>query len=1170
MSFYNTLGLEKLFEDSNTKSAFLDHISDNLKYIIPGYLYDHKLYISESYLEFYNLVDIDGKNRGMDIHFSDNNFVNFIIVQKMDNEDYYKVCCENVNVDFSAKLVNADVLPSLKKDQKIYGQTVAFAEASSLVKRDFESNELKIKSLNDECVEIDCIPLYDDYAMKGHFEFLNVSCDFWALQVKTAIGAITVLLDASNCNVDVEELNGFTVKAYLSIDVGTGVADFGVLYPYISYEDLIDCENDVYYFKGFVPNFDNSQKLLSECIVKNNYDSFVRACEKQVSFAVNDGEFTNKNRCELCDFLKEVVPQADRIERVHILESVNNVHLGYEALAMYKKSQLVGVLSVFVGNKGLVDEIVFFDADVCTVGIDYELNRISVLCSAMTLGKINVLSEYLSENCRYRSDYSDRLMFGSEAIIKFFNNVFSNMEESERYYGDINRAENELKQSENLPEIYTSKWCYKQFHETKEYVSSVVFILMDSDRRIKEIYLSRDNTYLNHQFEEEKYTVTGYNVRDILSKVYSNEDTIDKMRMYDFPDNDKYDTYVWKYADEYIRRCFWNWRYKVHKSELFEDCIGYSCTRRGKEYAIYVYAFGEGRTVHLTAEYCCKLRDYDLSKDKEILVFYLKVDKNIDEEGETEYIAGHYADALKEPEGWCLKTVNGRDILLFYPRSEMLEIIPTLLSAYNESNYDVMKSIFSKDIYMETFEYKRSLLSDFLYCHLSILRKNKGDMKLAYIRKNEGVFSCVGYIENYGYLGFSMNDKDKIDSLQIYSLGSFFREIIVDENIIDTETALYYPKLVKLDIYEPSEISHFSMRLEFDNGEIRRYDLPGDFDDSSVFKYDGKVLTDRIFKNARICESLKLEEVIGLRHFSQRGQGVEFISGINISSAELYTYSYPIEKFSYKNLDNVHTAQLDYDDDGYGVGYIHNLDPQNPYYLLDNNTKIARTLPQEYQDTPIYIEPFCGGTCEGLIMVSKMGELDLKYYHHFSGCAGMWGWLDLNFNVVIEPQYVYAKHFDNGKAIVCKGDWSITQTDNGERYWCENEQWGIIDTTGKEIVPCKFDELYEIDNSDSLYFAHNGGWDNGTFCIYDSIVHDVILELDFDFDMGYMFNECLVVDDEKLVLVDHLPGEGKDLICVYDLKEKKYLMYREEFTERTLNGEKSVIINKDGKEIIVF
>lgn len=119
--------------------------------------------------------------------------------------------------------------------------------------------------------------------------------------------------------------------------------------------------------------------------------------------------------------------------------------------------------------------------------------------------------------------------------------------------------------------------------------------------------------------------------------------------------------------------------------------------------------------------------------------------------------------------------------------------------------------------------------------------------------------------------------------------------------------------------------------------------------------------------------------------------------------------------------------------------------------------------------------------------------------------------MDKNLNVKIAPQYIFAKNFECGHAIVCKGEWS---TDEDGRYWCENEHWGVIDHDGNEIVPCQFDELYEIDGTDRLYFVHEGGWDDGHYAIFDCKEHKIILTLDFDFDMGYMFNECFVTDND--------------------------------------------------------
>lgn len=82
----------------------------------------------------------------------------------------------------------------------------------------------------------------------------------------------------------------------------------------------------------------------------------------------------------------------------------------------------------------------------------------------------------------------------------------------------------------------------------------------------------------------------------------------------------------------------------------------------------------------------------------------------------------------------------------------------------------------------------------------------------------------------------------------------------------------------------------------------------------------------------------------------------------------------------------------------------------------------------------------------------------------------------------------------------------------------------------------------------------------------------VINARQFDFDMGYMFNECFVTDNDILVFDEHLPGEGKDLITAYDLHKGRYLMHQEENADRTFNGEKTMTVKNEqtGMDIVAF
>lgn len=268
-----------------------------------------------------------------------------------------------------------------------------------------------------------------------------------------------------------------------------------------------------------------------------------------------------------------------------------------------------------------------------------------------------------------------------------------------------------------------------------------------------------------------------------------------------------------------------------------------------------------------------------------------------------------------------------------------------------------------------------------------------------------------------------------------------------------------------------------------------------------------------------------------------------------------------MERIVLKETDKIWIR--DSGNNGIGCGSVNN---DGHLYFIDKNKQEAYRLPDKYKDTPIILYHPCGGYQEGLIMVSLLGEINLQYHHTFMDTAGMWGWIDLDGNEVIPPQYIYAMSFFNGRAIVCKGEWSV---DEQGRYWSEEENWGIIDKTGREIVPFMFDEIFDVEDTDRFILCHKGGWENGNYCVFDIERGEILVDLDFEFDNGYMFNECFY-DDGCIVFDEHMPGEEMDYIYVYSIEDKRWIAYHEEYEEREFNGETKIVVNKDGEDIIVF
>ena len=66
-----------------------------------------------------------------------------------------------------------------------------------------------------------------------------------------------------------------------------------------------------------------------------------------------------------------------------------------------------------------------------------------------------------------------------------------------------------------------------------------------------------------------------------------------------------------------------------------------------------------------------------------------------------------------------------------------------------------------------------------------------------------------------------------------------------------------------------------------------------------------------------------------------------------------------------------------------------------------------------------------------------------------------------------------------------------------------------------------------------------------------------------------MFNSCFYADD-CIFFDEHVPGGEIDYIYVYSIVKGEWIAYREPYTEREYNGQKKMVVQKDGKDIIVF
>lgn len=765
---------------------------------------------------------------------------------------------------------------------------------------------------------------------------------------------------------------------------------------------------------------------------------------------------------------------------------------------------------------------------------NYEL--MSVLAEAFANGKIEPLCDMLDENCEYISDYASTSLQGRESIINRMSDIFSRITEKDVYTYEIVEFE-ELSDREKWSCDEGKRICshfIKLYQYGDKHPVAVVYAQMIQNGKVDKVVLSRDSKLFDVIFYKEEVGVDAE--LDTPETIYN---------------EDNEELYIWRKADVYMEDFFEQNEYDVIHYQTFDDCIGYCCERRGITYTVYVYAYGREKNISWGEQYYNKLMELDYSKNTKVLVVYLQVKKYRDERGyRYEVVPFNGSDNV---ELWMLDKAGDKKIFRFYPREEMSRLVDLLIHAYNENDEDMYDWIIEKvnpTIEGETGNF----LNSGFFGYLKYLKEHYGKMKKGYVRYNDLVYSAVPYIEGYGYWSFTVNQQDKIDLLKLHEFDGNYKDFMFEE---EDNYSVNIPRIEKVSVLPARKGERFALAVEFLDGKVKRYQLPISRrdDEKEVLRYDSHVFSDGIWNSAEIIDG---------------GRKIKFSNGYTISYIRVYSdgsdYNVETGEFKLKSKKEMFVVQACYVD-GYGVGKISDNSYGDSLYLFDEKNYTAKRLPEEYQGTPIMISPVCGGYSHGLIMVSLYDEMNLCYHHNRSGCAGMWGWVDRDFNVVIKPQYIFAEQFQGGYANVSRGKWMPQE--NGMYDW-EGEAWGVIDTTGKEVIPCKYDELYIVDDSEHLYLAHKGGWDKGNYCIVDRNSGEEILQMDFDFDAGYMFNEMFETEDNKLIFVDHQPGEEKDLITVFDLQTKEYLLKQEVYTERTYNGESRVVVERDGKEIIVF
>ncbi len=894
---YSTLGLTKLIDDPYMYERLISAIRAGSKYAVPGYRYDYLLWTTRSRLEFYMCEDLDGNALGVDLNFNGFDFTT-AEVDHLDSLDDGLVMMRDPENDalFPARIICPDRIPDLYRGDRLCAQAVAYpAERPETLRGD--DIHTYIRDAGNGNAEI-CGSI-ENYRFHS-FTFEHLTFEFWDVEADTPIGRISMLVPVSwleDETLEQSDTEAMYIRTVCSVCLDTAIGkedSLGMPYHEDPYSDYLPDIGDDYKY-GFIPSRQNAERLLVRCVRDGSFARLPRICCHSVSVYGENGLLGEFPQDEVSALLENALGgAAESVEILHLLDCPQNSLLtGFNALVIGDGNDIRRSLTFSVNNDGFVDEIHLLDPSACRFGSDEDLHALAMFSYGMCMRKANTLYELLADRCFFRSDSVDRVLFGRDAVIARFNKVAAAQEPEHYYTYRLMPSDSIVRSGSDLPDYLREKWCAVTWQEGEQ--RGVVFLRRNEDGAVCHILLCEDGRYLNGfpcDTEQEKPVSS---VRDLLESAYGEENTVASLRAAEISEDDVSGLWLWKQTDLCIRNLLGQLNYEIRESVIEPDCIGYACTRKGRSYAVYMFARGGQESVKPYAEYCGHLREYPLSRGRTILVCFLGAEKSTDEDGRFSCQAGHYLDPASQPEIWALDRIGGRDMLVFYPREEVFAMGSRFMAAFNSQDLDVLRALCEPCVRLENND-GGAFMNDGFYGHLSYLRKKYGKMRPAYIRYNDYAFCLIPYLENYGGLSFTVSGADRIQLLEQLDLNDgSVRDFILYGDAPVAEPLNRYPAIRNAGFLPPSDICRFSVLLEFVNGEKRRYDFQGDFGEGETARIGNIVFTDKIFRNGRITEHIAMPESFVYRDYSQRGQGIEFINGYAISTAELYWGSCPVD-----------------------------------------------------------------------------------------------------------------------------------------------------------------------------------------------------------------------------------------------------------------------------------
>ncbi len=655
-------------------------------------------------------------------------------------------------------------------------------------------------------------------------------------------------------------------------------------------------------------------------------------------------------------------------------------------------------------------------------------------------GEVDMLYPLLAADCEYISEYAKVTLSGADNIADRMKAVYNSLNDSCRYTYEIVKLKSvsvrgslsELYNDADMPAFRRGLLLY-QFGVKKPV--AVVICMTDTSKKIKRIYLCRDKNKFDISFYAEEIEQNSpYDLPSSVKPLTTHDRLVAELQ--DSFSGQKLkpskteggDIYIWRKADEFAKEWLPNRGYQIIESSIFEDSIGYRCNRSGFDYTIFVYAYGQEKTVHLDGEYCSRLAELPFAADSTVLILYINVHRYMYGD-EVRYRIRDYSGGDRAHEMWMLSEVNGQPILDYFPRKEIKDRLWQFMYAFNREDVDVYDSIITdKDPVFTSEGLDGGIKNSLLYSALRNIHQKYGDMKLGYVRYNDVIYSSAPYIENYGFFGFVTDGvTDRITEVNHYLFEGGKREIFefikTDEREPD-DLFSHIPKLISAEPLPSAPTERFSAILGFDNGECKKFVLPieREKEDQEEVSFCRHIFSDGIWSSMSIVDRHSSEH----REYPDDGSAIAFKNGFFLSGMRCYIESTPYS-------EPEHLNEIVYEDGSCLIRKLWRWNVRSMYE--DKETGLLKTLigGQAFNRK--------GKSVYASVDGRRLTSLDFDFVDNFKeGLARVaiskrgYGFVDRDMNLVIALKYDSAEDFENARAKVKLDD-----------------NWFFVDKTGKEL-----------------------------------------------------------------------------------------------------------------------